>query len=147
MTLKIYLKFHYTRKIKCKKKFQLSPVKLEKKCLTTISKCLTSTSVRSIKLKTFKKEGFKDKVCRYIKYSHYDYDLWFRKPSAQEMLWWTFYGAWLRKRWKMFTLHLSRFHQVFTGVSMATSYARRKLQYSSLDMTFARIIVMSLKQK
>lgn len=52
MTLKIYLKFHYTRKIKCKKNIQLFPVKLViNKCLTTTSKCLTSTPVRSIKLK------------------------------------------------------------------------------------------------
>lgn len=83
LTLKIYKhdtkknsSFIKPEKLNVKRKFSFTPVKLVKrKCLTFTPKCPTSAPVKSIKIKTFKKEEFKDKVCRYIKDLHYDYAL------------------------------------------------------------------------
>lgn len=63
-------------KLNVKRKFSFIFVKfVKRKCLIFIFKYLILILVKFIKLKIFRKEGFKDKVCRYIKDLYYDYVL------------------------------------------------------------------------
>ena len=58
---------HKTEKVYSKRKFSFTPTKHVKR------KCLSSTPLKSVRSHSLKKEGFKDKVSKYIKDSHYDY--------------------------------------------------------------------------
>nr|XP_022299206.1 uncharacterized protein LOC111108016 isoform X2 [Crassostrea virginica] len=58
---------HKTEKVYSKRKFSFTPTKHVKR------KCLSSTPLKFVRSHSLKKEGFKDKVSKYIKDSHYDY--------------------------------------------------------------------------